>query len=100
LPRGVDFPLDSFPFQKLEKALGHGVVMTVASATHAGYQTTALPFGIPISGISSPVLQLVLLTESFERTGLAFGRLLKLRQLAIHLGNVLIGVSLKEGMQR
>jgi len=31
-PRGVDFSLDPFPFQKLEKALGHGVVMTVASA--------------------------------------------------------------------
>jgi hypothetical protein len=36
LPRGVDFSLDPFTFQKLEKALGHGVVMTVASATHAG----------------------------------------------------------------
>ena len=36
LPRGVDFSLDTFPFQQLEKALGYGVVMTAASATHAG----------------------------------------------------------------
>ena len=33
LPRGIDFSLDPFPLQKLEKALDHGVVMTVTSAT-------------------------------------------------------------------
>ena len=37
-PRDVDFSLDPFPFQKLEKTLGHGVIMTIASATHAGNQ--------------------------------------------------------------
>jgi hypothetical protein len=36
LSRVVDFPLDPFPVQKLEKAFGQGVVMTVASATNAG----------------------------------------------------------------
>lgn len=47
-PRGVDFSLDPFPFQKLEKALGHGVVMTVASATHAGNQIVCLQKAAPI----------------------------------------------------
>lgn len=54
LPRGVDFPLDPFPFQKLEKALGHSVVMTIASATHTGnqivrFQKTA-PIGAAVLG--------------------------------------------------
>ena len=48
LSRGVDLPLDPFPFQKLEKALGHGVVMTVASATHAGNQIVCLQKAAPI----------------------------------------------------
>ena len=28
-PHGIYFSLDPFPFQKLEKALGHGVIMAV-----------------------------------------------------------------------
>ena len=48
LSRGVDFPLDPFPFQKLEKALGHGVVMTIASAAHAGNQIVCLQKTAPI----------------------------------------------------
>ena len=53
-PRDVDFSLDPFPFQKLEKVLGHGVVMTVASATHTGnqivrFQKTA-PIGAAVLG--------------------------------------------------
>ena len=48
LPRDVDFPLDPFPFQKLEKALGHGVVMTVASATHTGNQIVRFQKTAPI----------------------------------------------------
>jgi len=47
-PRGLDFSLDRFPFQKLEKTLGHGVVMTVASETHAGNQIVCRQKAAPI----------------------------------------------------
>ena len=47
-PRDVDFSLDPFPFQKLEKALSHGVVMTIASAAHAGDQIVCLQKAAPI----------------------------------------------------
>lgn len=40
--------LDPFPFQKLEKALGHGVVMTVTSATHTGKQIVRFQKAAPI----------------------------------------------------
>ena len=42
LPCGVDFSLNPFPLQKLEKALGYGVVMTVTSTAHAGNQIVSL----------------------------------------------------------
>lgn len=54
LPRGVDFSLDPFPFQKLEKALCYGVVMTVASATHAGNQIVRLQKTAPIGAAVLP----------------------------------------------
>ena len=48
LPCVVDFSLNPFPLQKLEKALGYGVVMTVTSSAHTGLQVVAgqepLPF--------------------------------------------------------
>ena len=47
-PRDVDFSLDPFPFQKLEKTLGHGVVMTVTSATHTGNQIARFQKAAPI----------------------------------------------------
>ena len=37
-PHGIYFSFDPLPFQKLEKALGHGVIMAVASATNTGNQ--------------------------------------------------------------
>lgn len=48
LPRGVDFPTEPFPFQKLKKALGHGIAMTVASATHAANQIVRFQKTAPI----------------------------------------------------
>ena len=36
LGRGIDFSLDSFPFQQLEKTLSYGVVVAITSTAHAG----------------------------------------------------------------
>ena len=48
LPCVVDFSLNPFPLQKLEKALGYGVVMTVTSTAHAGNQIVRLQKAAPI----------------------------------------------------
>lgn len=34
----VDLTPDAFPFQKLEEALGDGIVMAVAASAHAAFQ--------------------------------------------------------------
>ena len=38
LAGGIGFPPDPFPFEKLEKALRNGIVVTVTSAAHTGFQ--------------------------------------------------------------
>jgi hypothetical protein len=34
----ISFAANAFPFQQLEKALSHGIIMTVAAPAHALYQ--------------------------------------------------------------
>lgn len=41
-PARVDIPLDALTLQELEKAIGHGIVMAVSSATHAALQIVRL----------------------------------------------------------
>jgi len=42
LPSDVDFSLDSFPFQHLEKNLSYGVVVAATSTAHATDQAVGL----------------------------------------------------------
>ena len=48
LPSGIDLPADALPFQQLEEAFGHGVVMTVASSAHAWLQVVASQESLPL----------------------------------------------------
>ena len=41
LPGGIDVLADALPFQQLEEAFCHSVVMTVASPAHAGLQVVS-----------------------------------------------------------
>lgn len=68
-PCGVDFPLYPFPFQKLEKALGHVIVMTVASTTHAGNQIVRLQKAAPIGAAVLAALDALLNVKWILRLG-------------------------------
>lgn len=46
--RCVDLSSDSLPLQKLEKALGYGVVMAISSPTHAANHVVGLQEALPI----------------------------------------------------
>ena len=45
----VDLSLDALGLQQREEALGHGVVVTVASSTHAGFQVVVVEKLAPIA---------------------------------------------------
>jgi len=42
LPVVIGFALDALPLQQLEETLRHGIVVTVPTPTHAGYQVMSL----------------------------------------------------------
>lgn len=44
----VDLSSDSLPLQKLEKALGYGIVVAVSSPTHAADYIVSLREALPI----------------------------------------------------
>lgn len=46
--RRVDLSSDSLPFQKLEKALGYGIVVAVSSPTHAADYIVGLQEALPV----------------------------------------------------
>lgn len=46
--RCVDLSSDSLPLQKLEKALGYGIVVAVSSPTHAADYIIGLQKALPI----------------------------------------------------
>ena len=48
LPSGINLPADTLPFQQLEEAFGHGVVMAVASSAHAWLQVVASQESLPL----------------------------------------------------
>src|SRR5690606_3772835 len=48
LPGGVDTTANPFALEQLEKAFGHGIVMTIAPAAHAGFKPVSLQEVAPI----------------------------------------------------
>ena len=49
LPGAVDFSPDSLPFQQLEKAFRHRIVMAVATSTHAAKQVVGSQKTLPVA---------------------------------------------------
>ena len=45
----VDLTPDAFPFQKLEEALGDGIVMALAASAHAGFQIVLAEKRLPLA---------------------------------------------------
>jgi len=48
VPRSLNLSSDSLPLQKLEKALGYGVVMALSSSAHAANHVVSLQEALPI----------------------------------------------------
>ena len=48
IPCYIDFPLDAFTLEQLEKAFGHRIVMTIAAPTHATHQAMFFEKGLPV----------------------------------------------------
>ena len=47
LPCGIGFSANAFTFEQLEETLRHGIVVTVTSSAHAGFQVVATQETLP-----------------------------------------------------
>ena len=60
LPGAVDLSPDSLPFQQLEKAFRHRIVMAVAPSTHAAKQVVGFQEALPVTAAELATLDALL----------------------------------------